>query len=147
LIVAGLAPTADSRPTNVVGRVLIVPGEADPQALRKRLGSGPHAALIVQGRKCDMTLCSIRRQASLEVAANEIIEGVEVYKELANRLHTRVDMTWRPFQRAEASNYGSVESADSPEPTHTVVLSRPQSALEIESAESLVCSAVVPGAR
>ena len=146
LILARLAPVADAPRSDVEERVLIIPDEADCASFRTHLGSLPHAASIVQGRKCDITLCSVRRAASLERAADEIIEGIEQYKELANRLHTRVDLAWRPFKRTEAvsdaPSYGSVQSTD---PTHTVVIANPQAAFANASSENLVCADVVPG--
>jgi serine/threonine protein kinase len=146
LIMGSLAPTADAPHSDVVERILVIPDEADCSALRARLSSHPHAASIVQGRQCDVTLCSVRQAASLERAADEIIEGVEQYKELAKRLHTRVDLAWLPFKRTEAMcdalNYGSSQSSD---PTHTVVIANPRAVLANASSEDLVCAGVVPG--
>ena len=130
LIAAALAPAAEECRADVVERVLIIPDEANARALRTILSSRPLSASIVQGPQCDITLCNIRRPASLASTAHEIIGGVELYKDLADRLHTRVDLTWRPFQRAQAaadaSPFGSLGSIESPKPTHTVVLPLPQ---------------------
>ena len=145
LIAANLAATAGALPSNIVGRVLIIPDTADPAMILARPDSMTQGTSIVQGRKCDITLCSIRRQTSFEVAADEIINGVELYRDLANRLHTRVDITWRPFAgaaaSADATKYDSLESS---EPTRTVVLSRPLAARETAFSDALVGAAAVP---
>jgi hypothetical protein len=146
LISARLVPAADTPHSNIGERILIIPDEAECSTLRTRLGSLSHAASIVQGRKCDITLCSVHRAAALEQTAHEIIKGVEQYKELANRLHTRVDITWRPFKRTEASGdaskYGAAQSSD---PINTVVISHPQAAPANASSDALVCAEVLPG--
>jgi hypothetical protein len=145
-IVARLAPAAENRPANFAERILIIPDEADPAKLRARLGCQSHTASIVQGRKCDITLCSARRLDSLETAANEIIDGIPVYKELANRLHTRVDLTWRPFLRASDASDAAQHDAEQPAgPMQTVVLDRPQVDAALAPAGALACADVVPG--
>jgi hypothetical protein len=100
----------------------------------------------VPGRKCDITLCSARRLDSLETAANEIIDGIAVYKELANRLHTRVDLVWRPFLRASDASDGAQHDAQQPAgPMRTVVLNQPQADPALAPTGALACADVVPG--
>jgi len=143
MITASFLAAGDAHQPQVAERILIVPDEADTAKLRARLACHSQSATIVQGRKSDITLCSIRRNGSLESAANEIIEGVAIYKELASRLHTRVDLTWRPFSRApDSSNALHPESQESSGPMQTVVLSRPQ---DPAPATALACADVVPG--
>ena len=147
MISASLVPAHGDQRPNAASRVLIVPDEADTTALRTRLGRNAQATTIVEGRKSDITLCSIRRDATLESAANEIIDGVAIYKELANRLHTRVDLVWRPFGRvgtsADVLQQGTQESTG---PTQTVVLPQPSGEGALPQAGTLACAEVVPGA-
>jgi hypothetical protein len=101
--------------------VLIVPDEADSSRLVEQARAT--AATVIQGRKCDVTLCKIHRPASLERAASEIIGGVEQYKELASRLHARIDITWRPLVRSAAADAApAFDLAQAEEVSHTMVL-------------------------
>ena len=78
-------------------QVLIVPDDADSSGLQEQLRLLAPELDVVRGRKCDITMCSIRRHGSLEQVADEIIVGNDIYKELAGRLHSRIDIAWQGF--------------------------------------------------
>lgn len=78
-------------------RVLIVPDDADSSQLQEHLRSQIHELEILRGRKCDITICTIRSHRSLESVAEEIIGGQDIYKDLARRLHSRIDIPWQSF--------------------------------------------------
>ena len=85
-------PSAES-----LTRVLIVPTEIDALALRQRLGGDSEDVTIVNGNTCDVALCAVRRNVPLDQFADEIIGGIPLFKDLANRLHTRIDVPWQPL--------------------------------------------------
>lgn len=82
---------------DLVGRIVIVPEETEATALVARLRNVRPTAVVVPGHHCDLTFCSIRRHASLEQVAEEIISGVPLYRDLASCLHARLDISWRAF--------------------------------------------------
>jgi hypothetical protein len=122
-IVSSLAGEDHSVRAVAAESVLIVPDEADSSRLVEQVQARATAATVIQGRKCDVTLCKIHRPAPLERAASEIIGGVEQYKELASRLHTRIDITWRPLVRSAAADPApAFDLAPEEEASHTMVL-------------------------
>ena len=52
---------------------------------------------IIGGRTFDVSLCTIRKDVPLGRFASEIIGGLDVFRELAGRLHTRIDVQWTPI--------------------------------------------------
>lgn len=123
LLIADLCGESGAATRGVVGRIAIVPEEADPTPLVARLRSVRPGAVIVRGRHCDLTLCSVRRHASLAEVADEIISGVLLYKDLAGCLHARIDVAWRPFTiPATRESVPAFEPAASsgPMPTATI---------------------------
>ena len=42
-------------------------------------------------------LCTVHKDVPLERFASEIIGGLDVFRELAGRLHTRIDVQWTPI--------------------------------------------------
>lgn len=122
LMAQGLAE-AGVTPAGAMSRVLIVPDEADSDSLRRQFQTPPLAATVISGRKCDVTLCSLRSQFPIAVAAHEIIGGVDLYKELAGRLHTRVDIPWQQFVvRAPAARSEYSEGVTPSNPSKTSVI-------------------------
>jgi len=106
-----------------VSQVLVIPDEVDPTSLRQRLGSALPNLTVVQGRKCDVTLCALRHPLPLARVATDLISGIDIYKDLASRLHSRVDIAWAPFTDADAAD---LVPACEPSPeefsSHTAVL-------------------------
>ena len=96
--------------TSLVGRLLMVPDLSDPTQLRNQLATLLPETVVVPGRKAAITLCSLHRPESLHQIAHRIIGWNEQYKELAHRLHTRIDLEWSPLVQ---SNH--------PSPTGTIV--------------------------
>jgi hypothetical protein len=73
---------------------------------------------IIRARKCDLTLCTIRTEASLGRVADAIIVGHDAYRELAGRLYSRVDIAWQGFHNAAGD--GAIGFADlSDDPSQT----------------------------
>lgn len=97
VILQGLAATASPPGSAALGRILFVPADVDAAALRQRLGSFAENVAIVSGRTCDVALCTIHKDVPLEAFASEIIGGMDVFRELAGRLHTRIDVQWTPI--------------------------------------------------
>jgi hypothetical protein len=97
LILRAAASDGPQPATGAGDRILIVPAEVDAAALREKLGPDAGNLTIVNGCTCDIALCTVRRDVSLEQFANEMIGGIEVFRELASRLHTRIDVQWSPI--------------------------------------------------
>lgn len=97
LIQAGSAMNRRNSAGVHVERILIVPEGTGLSSLQKQVDRALPNSTIAEGRACDVTLCTVTRDASLERIADEIIAGVDLFKELANRLHTRTDVEWRPI--------------------------------------------------
>ena len=97
VILQGLASTEAAPESGAVGRILIVPADVDAAALRERLGSAAGNVAIVSGRTCDVALCTIHRDVPLNRFATEMIGGLDVFRQLARRLHTRIDVQWSPI--------------------------------------------------
>ncbi|MBI3862184.1 MAG: protein kinase [Planctomycetia bacterium] len=104
-IASNLADAGKTIAAGVAQSVLIVPAEADPTRLMEQVEAQTDSAMVIQGRKCDVTLCGVHHPAPLVQAASQIIGGVEQYKELASRLHARVDISWRQFTRPAATDH------------------------------------------
>ncbi len=120
------APAPDSRAT---GRMLIVPADVDVAALRDRLGPALENVAIIGGRTCDVSLCTVHKDVPLERFASEIIGGLDVFRELAGRLHTRIDVQWTPIgaQTAYTPQLNASESEPLPV-TPTSIIAVPKSA-------------------
>jgi serine/threonine protein kinase len=126
-ITSSLAGEDGSPRAGVCESVLIVPEDADPSQLIEEVRVRSAAARVIPGRKCDVTLCSVHWPENLDRAANVIIDGVEQYKELASRLSTRVDVTWRPLVQSvgAGSATDSIPAFDQSQPeetSHTVAI-------------------------
>lgn len=108
----------------VAGRVLIVPDEVDPATVRERLQSTLSNTAVVPGGKCDVTLWTVRRPTSAESVANAIVGSNPQYRELADRLHSRVDVLWQPFSAPLAVEPKPAvdQAASAPMLTHTAVI-------------------------
>lgn len=91
-----------------IQRILIVPEGTGLSSLRVQVDRALPNATIAEGRECDVTLCTVTRDASLEQIADEIIAGVDLFKELASRLHTRTDVEWRPIPAVGTGANGPV---------------------------------------
>ncbi len=109
IIASSLPAGSDDQRFNT--QLLIVPDNVDLAELRERLAP-THANLsIVSGHKCDVTLCGIDSRTSLARIAAGIIGGVEVYKELAAKLHTRVDFEWTPLAENDDDSDAAPEAS------------------------------------
>ena len=109
-----------SAASDSAARVLIVPEEADATSLRQQLQTPNSSTTIIPGRKCDVTLCSLRNRVTIEQAAREMIGGNDLYKELATRLHSRIDVAWQPFTSRVVTSRPS--TCDSPSPSSSTPL-------------------------
>ena len=105
LLATSFAEASTAAQTQTVDRYLIIPGEAESSRSLTQLQSKLGVKSIVAGHKCDITLWTSRPPTTLENTADEIIDGVEIYKELARRLHTRVDVEWGEFEDCEIPNF------------------------------------------
>jgi hypothetical protein len=128
VILQGLGSDGSRTATGAGDRVLIVPADVDASALREKLGPAAGNLAIVNGCTCDVALCTVRRDVSLEQFATEIIGGMDVFRELASRLHTRIDVQWSPIleqksrPREEAPPLAAAAEAN---PTAIIALPRP----------------------
>src|SRR6185369_14606067 len=105
LLATSFAESSTAVQTQTVDRYLIIPHAAESLPSLTELQSKLRVKSIVAGHKCDVTLWTSRPPTTFENAADEIIDGVEIYKELARRLHTRVDVEWREFEDCEIPNF------------------------------------------
>lgn len=128
VILQGLASNASAPESNAVGRILIVPGDVDTAALRERLGSAAGNVAIVSGCTCDVALCTIHRDVPLGQFASEIIGGLDVFRQLASRLHTRIDVQWNPIFEQKPGVCQQSEPLPEPAPaTPTSIIALPKS--------------------
>jgi eukaryotic-like serine/threonine-protein kinase len=97
VILQGLTSNAPSPESGAAGRILVVPADVDAAALRDRMGPALENVAIIGGRTFDVSLCTIRKDVPLGQFASEVIGGLDVFRELAGRLHTRIDVQWTPI--------------------------------------------------
>lgn len=105
LIAASFAEASTAFPSDTLDRYLIIPGKVESSQSFAKLQSKLEVKSIIAGHQCDITLWTSRSPTTLERVADEIIDGVEIYKELARRLHTRVDVKWGSFEQNEIPNF------------------------------------------
>jgi hypothetical protein len=98
LIAASFRSGAMDDPPGVSYRLLFVPANVDSSRLEDQLRPLAPELQIVRGPKCDITLCTIHTRPRLEHAADEIIAGLDTYRELAGRLQSRIDIAWQGFR-------------------------------------------------
>jgi serine/threonine protein kinase len=135
VILQGLASSTPAANAGAVGRVLIVPADVDTKALRDRLGPVMENVAIISGRTCDVALCTIRKDVPLERFASEIICGLDVFRELAGRLHTRIDVQWAPIATGNAElPQPSAGEVEPPPATPTSIIAVPKSTPIVGSA-------------
>jgi len=123
------ALTSDEpRPETSAGdRILILPAGVDAAALHEKLGPDAANVAIVNGCTCDIALFTVRRDVSLERFATEMIGGVEVFRELASRLHTRVDVQWSPIVADKSAPIEHVFASVEPDTTNqTAIIALPR---------------------
>lgn len=106
----------------ILGRVLVLPEEANTSHVPLRVRAALPDTLVVHDKRCDVTLCSIRQPATLSQVAHEVIAGNEQYKELAARLHTRNDIRWSPLTADEPAQRESEPAGVEEAPEKTVAL-------------------------
>jgi hypothetical protein len=108
-------------------RVLIVPQNVELPALRERLRRVHSNVAVVGAATSDATLCTLCGEVSLEQVARELMGGVEIFEDLASRLHTRMDVEWSALANSESRDVPAVEaSTDSALLTHTAVIPVPK---------------------
>jgi serine/threonine protein kinase len=118
LIAASFQTAGAAEPVAGTRRILIVPDDADSSRLQGELRPLTSGLQIIRARKCDLTLCTIRTEASLGRVADAIIVGHDAYRELAGRLYSRVDIAWQGFHNAAGD--GAIGFADlSDDPSQT----------------------------
>ncbi len=83
--------TADDEPADLTTKCLVIPEGTEASAL----GKLSQQTKIVEGSLIDITLCVIERGVPLSDLADELTDGVEMYKDLGSRLLSRVDINWR----------------------------------------------------
>jgi serine/threonine protein kinase len=129
VILQGLTSNAPAPDSGAAGRILIVPADVDVAALRDRLGPALENVAIIGGRTCDVSLCTVHKDVPLERFASEIIGGLDVFRELAGRLHTRIDVQWTPIGAQSAYTPQLSVSESEPLPvTPTSIIAVPKSA-------------------
>jgi len=79
-------------------RLLLATSDEAAAPLKEILHSEMHEqASLTPGSAGDVVLCYEVEQVSLEVAAVTLVEENSEYAQIAARLHTRVDVAWRPL--------------------------------------------------
>lgn len=109
-----------------VERILVVPAEMDLSALRTRLGAAGENVATIAGPGCDVTLCTIQKDVPIERFANEIIGGLDVFRQLGAKLHTRIDIQWRPLVERPDRNSAIAPAVESEAPTPTSIIAVPK---------------------
>jgi len=99
LLRSKLVPT-DNHKDDSTKKCLVIPVGTDASAL----GRLSPKTSIVEGPLTDITLCIVERGVSLLDLATELTDGVEMYKDLSNRLLTRLDMIWRELDDSAEVN-------------------------------------------
>ena len=105
----GLAGTQEVARADVIERVVMVPDDVEVSSLRNRFRATLPNTTIIAGKKCDITLWRIRRPTAIEQVATDIIGGNEQFRDLAQRLHARVDIQWRAFSASDPTNGNPAE--------------------------------------
>jgi len=126
LIVEGFQEQMSKPAADNARPFLIVPDTVDAGAIGLRAVTEIAKAIIVRGRKSDVTICRVHADAPLAELASEIIGGIDQYRELAGRLHSRTDITWSSFLQEPAVCFEAVpDLSGGSTATHTVTISNP----------------------
>lgn len=102
LDIAAVASEAVETPWNFPGerqeRVLVVVPEAAPSAFRPpNRWATANGVTVVPGRTSGIAICRELERVPLQTFADTFIHGQQIYRELAENLHTRTDVEWQPF--------------------------------------------------
>jgi hypothetical protein len=83
--------------------LVLVPESVEPRQVQEAFASC-RTATLVPARTNGITLCLERGPRPLEELADEIAQRQELYRQLAEKMHTREDVDWGPLAlpRAEA---------------------------------------------
>ncbi len=76
--------------------LVLVPDSVEPRQLQEAFAACKSATLI-PGKTNGITICLERGPRPLEEVADEIVQRQELYRQLAERLHTREDVDWGPL--------------------------------------------------
>jgi hypothetical protein len=120
------APRFSPTESSAVERILVVPAEMDQPALRARLGAAAENVGIIAGPGCDVTLCTIQKDVPIDRFANEIIGGLEVFRQLAAKLHTRIDIQWCPLVARQDRNHTIAPPLEPEAATPTSIIAVPK---------------------
>lgn len=93
--------TSNEEDSQIAAQCLVIPAGTEAGGLE---GLSPHTT-IVEGPLTDVTLCTIEKSVPLAQLAAEITGGVVMYKELASRLQTRIDIEWRDLDEPAALSW------------------------------------------
>ena len=84
--------------------LVLVPDSVEPRQLQEAFTACKSATLI-SGKTNGITICVERGPRPLEVVADEIVQRQELYRQLAERLHTREDVDWGPLAPPRAESH------------------------------------------
>lgn len=76
--------------------VVLAPDTLDPRQFENAFASCS-TAIMVPARTNGITICLEGDARPLEDVADELVEGNDIYRQLADKLHTRQDVDWRPL--------------------------------------------------
>lgn len=74
--------------------VVLAPESVDPQLLQNAFASCP---TLIPARTNGITICCESSARPLEDVADEMIQQQDLYRQLAEKLHTREDVKWSPL--------------------------------------------------
>ncbi|MGD9721238.1 MAG: tubulin-like doman-containing protein [Pirellulales bacterium] len=83
--------------------LLIVPNDTDAESVRKDLAEHNHSATIVHSAEGDLIACQEGELLEVRRVAQSLIDGRSEFVELAQRLHTRIDVHWDDMAASVAS--------------------------------------------
>jgi hypothetical protein len=98
---AKLVTNKDQEPQGTI-RCLVIPGGTNSAALTNL---APQTT-IVEGPMTDITFCMIERPVPLSEVAQDLIAGVNMYKDLGSKLLSRQDINWRELDEPQAVGQG-----------------------------------------
>jgi hypothetical protein len=98
---AKLVTNKDQEPQGTI-RCLVIPGGTNSPALTNL---APQTT-IVEGPMTDITFCMIERPVPLSEVAQDLIAGVNMYKDLGSKLLSRQDINWRELDDPQAVGMG-----------------------------------------
>ena len=78
--------------------LVIIPDTADPTNIWTKCQSAIDNCTVIAAKTFDVTVFQDVACLTLEDLANQIVHGHDAYRQLASRLHTRIDIDWSPIK-------------------------------------------------